>query len=104
MKEINTYINEKLHLNKDIELNEKEMMLIMYKGEGSSFDKVFYKYSDNLSDSYFKTFAGLHDVISAYIGSENDLKELENLNREKKFKEIPGKVKELGIKIKFQYD
>lgn len=101
MINLNIYILEKLHLNKDIKINEKEMMLIMYKGEGSSFDKVFYKYSDDLSDSYFKTFAGLHDVISAYIGSENDLKELENLNREKKFKEIPGKVKELGIKIKF---
>ena len=101
MISLNIYILEKLRLNKNFKINEKEMILIMYKGEGTSFDKVFYKYSYDLSDIYFKVFARLHDVISAYIGYENDLKELENLNREKKFTEIPRKVKELGIKIKF---
>lgn len=102
MINLNSYILEKLHLDKNTEpRNNDKMMMIMYKGSGAAFDKVFYQYTEYLTDEFLKTFAKVHDVISAYIGNENDLKEIEELNREKKFKEIPKKVKELGIKIKF---
>ena len=52
MINLNIYILEKLHLNKDIKINEKEMMLIMYKGEGSSFDKVFYNAAVKIIDLF----------------------------------------------------